>query len=211
MPSSSIFGSYTVTVSIGFIVALTGQSFRILTIGLKYIIRGGNKRHLYAKELVTTGMFSHCRNPLYLGNIIIITGLGIIANSLFFVVIVLPVFIFAYSAIVRAEEVYLCDKFGEAYRDYTRNVNRWVPNLHCLSETFSSMSFHWKRVLIKEYNATFIWLTGSVLIVMKNLYFMADNRKFYDLYPIFCTLLTVMTVLYFIVRYLKKSNRLRDT
>ena len=60
----------------GFIVGLAGQMTRMMTIGLVYIIRGGKNRQVYAEELVTTGIFAHCRNPLYVGNILMIVGLG---------------------------------------------------------------------------------------------------------------------------------------
>jgi|AntDeeMinimDraft_5_1070356.scaffolds.fasta_scaffold07912_2 hypothetical protein len=33
------------------------------------------------------------------------------------------------------------------------------------------MDFNWRRVLIKEYNATYIFLTGTTLLILKNLYF----------------------------------------
>ena len=41
-----------------------------------------------------------------------------------------------------------------------------------------SMQFKWKRVLIREYNATYIWMTGAVLIVMKHFYFHEDQFDF---------------------------------
>ena len=95
---------------IGIIVALSGQILRVLTIGLAYIKRGGKKKQVYAEKLVQNGIFAHCRNPLYLGNLLILIGVGIAANSLPFVLFGIPFFLFAYLAIIHAEENYLGKK-----------------------------------------------------------------------------------------------------
>ena len=81
-------------VIIGLLITITGQAIRAATIGLAYIIRGGRDKKVYAEELVTGGIFSHCRNPLYVGNILMLLGVGIISNSLIYVIVVMPVFIF---------------------------------------------------------------------------------------------------------------------
>ncbi len=118
IPSVKLFDSYIVVVATGFIVALSGQLLRYATIGLVYIIRGGKNRQIYAEGLVTEGLFSHCRNPLYVGNILILIGLGIMSNSVLFIVLMIPLFLFFYQAIVLAEENFLKEKFGSAYDEY---------------------------------------------------------------------------------------------
>src|SRR6187551_1951236 len=82
VPSQKVFGSMYVPLILGFAVAMSGQLIRVATIGLVYIIRGGKNRQIYAEGLVTEGIFTHCRNPLYVGNILVIIGLGIMSNSL---------------------------------------------------------------------------------------------------------------------------------
>ncbi|HUM66877.1 MAG TPA: isoprenylcysteine carboxylmethyltransferase family protein, partial [Chitinophagaceae bacterium] len=118
--------------------------------------------------LVTTGIFSHCRNPLYVGNILILVGLGIASNSLIFMAIATPLFLFFYQAIVRAEENFLRNKFGAEFDAYCSRVNRWIPNLNGIWKTIDSMEFKWTRVIIREYTSTYIWTTGAVLIIMKH-------------------------------------------
>lgn len=58
------------------------------------------------------------------------------------------------------------NKFGQGFENYTKNVHRWIPNFSGISETFSSMTFKWKRWLIKEYNTQFVWLSGIALILL---------------------------------------------
>ena len=79
VPSPPLFGKDTFgqhyfwwPIIIGLIITITGQAIRGATIGLAYIIRGGKEGKVYAEELVTTGIFSHCRNPLYVGNILML-------------------------------------------------------------------------------------------------------------------------------------------
>jgi len=209
IPSLGIFQSYKVAALVGFAVCLVGQGIRILTIGLTYIIRGGSKRRIYAKDLVTTGMFAHCRNPLYIGNILVLLGIGIMANSLMFLLTVVPFFLFAYHAIVLSEENYLLGRFGDQYREYMQDVGRWIPNLSGLGETLGSMGFKWKRVIIREYNATFIWVAGALIVFMKNVH-SVNTALFNRILPYSITFFSLLAVLYSTVRYLKKSKKLKD-
>ena len=207
VPSRHVFPNMTVPMVLGFLVAGSGQLIRGATIGLVYIIRGGKNRQIYAEGLVTEGIFSHCRNPLYVGNILIIVGLGIMSNSLFFMSLMIPLFLFFYQAIVIAEENFLRNKFGSAYDEYTSRTNRWIPNLKGISETMSSMTFNWKRVMIKEYNTTYIWLTGAVLLLIKNSYDIYGMTAVKHSLLAFIFSLTLLLTGYLFVRYMKKSKR----
>jgi len=155
---------------IGIMVSLAGQTVRALTIGLAYIKRGGKNRKIYAEGLVKEGIFAHCRNPLYLGNILIITGLGIVAHSLLFTLIGIPLFIFLYLAIIRAEEHFLTSKFGQEYIEYCRSVNRFIPKFSGTGKTLKSMKFKWKRLIVKEYGTTYVWIICVILLIMRNQY-----------------------------------------
>ena len=99
----------------GIFIALLGQGIRIITIGYEYIERGGRNRQVYASKLVTGGVFSHCRNPLYVGNILLAVGLALVVHSSLFYLTVLPFVLVAYISIVSTEETYLSEKFGNDY------------------------------------------------------------------------------------------------
>ena len=207
IPSPWIFENYWIPIIVGFVIALIGQIVRIGTIGLKYIIRGGSNRRVYAEDLVTEGIFAHCRNPLYVGNVLILIGLGVMSNSWIYNLILTPLFIFFYQAIIKAEENFLENKFGEAYDQYKKDVNRWMPSFSGLVETFKSMNFSWPRVIIREYNATFIWLCGAVLIGLKTFYYQ-ERGELSTVLPWGTGVIIALLLLYLIARYLKKSKRL---
>lgn len=195
------------TYIIGIAVALAGQTVRALTIGLAYIVRGGRDRKVYAKKLVKEGIFAHCRNPLYLGNIMIVIGLGIIANSVPFYFIGIPVFIFMYLAITRAEEKYLRDKFGQEYIEYCKNVNRFILDPAGVSKTIKSMTFNWQRLVVKEYGTTYSWIICAVLLIMKNQYFRNSGRISKTAILISSISFVLATSFYAAARYLKKSGK----
>lgn len=188
---------------IGLFVTVLGQVIRGATIGLAYIVRGGKDKKVYAEHLVSTGIFSHCRNPLYVGNILMLLGVGILANSLIYVAIIMPLFLFIYQAIVLAEENFLRGKFGADFDDYCTKVNRWIPSLKGLGATFSSMEFNWKRWVLKEYTTQFIWLAGIALLIIR-LYQIEDVMT-NSVYSVI-----VLAIGYAIVRYLKKSGKMKE-
>ena len=94
----------------------------MLVIGLVYITRGGQNRQVWANSLVDTGMFAHCRNPLYLANLLLILGLAIVHNGWAMYLIVRAVLRRSRtSASSRAEEHYLL-------RPVRRGVRRLLPS-----------------------------------------------------------------------------------
>ena len=135
---------------------------------MEYIIRGGRGRQVYAEKLVQGGIFAHCRNPLYVGNFLILLGVGMASNSLLFVGIAIPFFLFAYAAIIAAEENYLRTKFGQEFVDYCARVNRLLPNFSGIRETLGGMRFNWRRLFTAEYGSTYIWLAAMILVTLKN-------------------------------------------
>ena len=151
---------------LGLIITCFGQLIRGLTIGLAYIVRGGKEGKPYADGLVTEGMFNHCRNPLYLGNIFMLTGMGILANSLIFILVIVPLFLFIFHSIILAEEEFLKKKFGNEYILYCKKVNRWLPNTKEMGKTFKSMRFNWKRWVLKEHTTQLIWLSGILWVIL---------------------------------------------
>jgi len=200
---------YIWPIVLGLIVTITGQLIRGLTIGLAYIIRGGKGGKPYAEGLVTEGIFTHCRNPLYVGNILMLLGVGILANSLVYVAIVIPIFLFVYQAIVLAEENFLRGKFGAGYDKYCKHVNRWIPSLKGIGKTFSGMHFNWKRWILKEHTTQFIWLIGITLILLLRYPELTGfDENFRNILLGVC--LGALLLIYILIRYLKKTGRFKE-
>jgi protein-S-isoprenylcysteine O-methyltransferase Ste14 len=207
--TQEVFGEtfYYWPIIIGLVITISGQAIRGATIGLAYIVRGGKNKQVYADTLVTEGIFNHCRNPLYVGNILMLLGVGILSNSAYYVGILIPVFLFIYQAIVLAEENFLRNKFGEQFNVYCSKVNRWWINLSHIGKTFGSMQFNAKRWILKEYNTQFVWLAGIAAILLINYPHLTENDPHFR-----NSLLTgafiFLALGYILVRYLKKSGKM---
>lgn len=209
LPLQRISSDYLTVFYIGLAIALSGQLVRMLTIGLVYIIRGGRNRQIYAAGLVTDGLFSHCRNPMYVGNLLLIVGMSILSNSLFAVVVMIPLFIFIYQAIVMAEENFLRGKFGAGFDDYCSTVNRWIPALKGIGATFRNNSFDLKKVFFKEYNSSFLWMMGATLLLAFNSYQLNEKLSLENNGRYFLIAIALLLLFYFTVRFLKKRESRR--
>jgi protein-S-isoprenylcysteine O-methyltransferase Ste14 len=209
VPSRPLLDDYRIALVAGLVVALAGQSIRAVTVGLEYIIRGGRARRVYAERLVQGGIFAHCRNPLYVGNYLILLGVGLTSNSLLFSCIAIPFFTFAYWAIIAAEENFLRHKFGVEYEDYCRRVDRFWPRWSGLGRTFSAMQFNWRRLITAEYGSAYIWMAAVILVQLKNLWLRGKYHDSRQLVIWLWSSLAVVTLAYLIARFLKKSRILQ--
>lgn len=207
VPSPRVTQDYKIMLILGLLVVLIGQSIRFTTIGLVYIVRGGRNRRIYADGLVTEGLFSHCRNPMYVGNILMILGMGILSNSYFYLLVMVPFFVFVYQAIVRAEENYLRGQYGKSFDEYCSHVNRWIPNFKRMGETLSGQKFDFKKMIYKEYNTTYVWICGAILVILFNLYLINGKEYYLENRLKFLMVFAVATIGYLTVRFFKKRNQ----
>tara|TARA_B100000427_G_C15505826_1_gene593912 strand:+ start:1799 stop:2395 length:597 start_codon:yes stop_codon:yes gene_type:complete len=83
-----------------------------------------------AESLCTSGPYSRTRNPLYIGNLIIYSGVVLLSGGVYLIplfFLVLFYFVFQYSMIVSLEEEKLLKLFGKDYLQYKQNVPRIIP------------------------------------------------------------------------------------
>lgn len=83
---------------------------------------------LHSERLVAEGPYRHLRNPLYLGNILLAIGFGLMASRSGYVIMAAGMFAFCYRLILR-EEAGLLASQGESYRRYFDAVPRLWPSL----------------------------------------------------------------------------------
>src|SRR5438477_6853593 len=82
----------------------------------------------HSEALVADGPFRYTRNPLYLGNLPMAAGIGVLASVSGFIFLLLANWIFVYRLIFREEEA-LRQTQGESYRAYCEAVPRFWPSL----------------------------------------------------------------------------------
>jgi protein-S-isoprenylcysteine O-methyltransferase Ste14 len=107
----------------GFLQYKLAGSYRIARAGGPPGMSQGRPEHL-----VTSGVYAHTRNPMYMGHVVFLTGLTLLTRS--------PLALAVTAALVpwfderaRADHERLITFFGEPYRQYAARVPRWLPGL----------------------------------------------------------------------------------
>lgn len=82
--------------------------------------------HRGADQLVTGGVFALTRNPIYLGNTLLLVGVGLVLSSAWMLAAALVAAVLVDRLAIRREERHLAARFGPAFVDYAARVPRWI-------------------------------------------------------------------------------------
>lgn len=82
--------------------------------------------HRGADALITSGPFRWTRNPIYLGNTLMMLGLSLGLDNLWFAALGLAAAALVHHLAIRREEIHLAQRFGEAWRSYATRTPRWL-------------------------------------------------------------------------------------
>ena len=80
------------------------------------------------KCLTKDGPYAIVRNPIYVANTLMLLGLTVLSELIWFLPVMLLWCVLVYGMVVRREEAHLAEKYGQPYRDYQCAVPRWIPN-----------------------------------------------------------------------------------
>ncbi len=165
-----IYENATVTsLAVGFAIAFIGELIRLWGVswaGSETRTTGG----VGGSFLVISGPFAHVRNPLYVGNILMYLGLGIMSMSLFpyLQIIAILFFIMQYLFIVKEEEEFLKIKFSSDYKKYLENVPRFGWRLKPYKvESILQPEFILSKGLKSETRTLQAFGTAALLIIIK--------------------------------------------
>lgn len=151
------------------LVAAAGITVRAITIG--YIADGTSGRNTTSQKATvinTTGLYSIVRNPLYLGNYLIVLGLSLLSQCWEALVINTLLFAAQYVPIILAEEHFLLQRFGQAYRDYASRVPRFFPRFWLWREPDRPLG--WRMILRREHDSLFATIVAFMLIELVRQY-----------------------------------------
>jgi len=76
-------------------------------------------------DLITTGVFSISRNPIFLSMDLYFLGTFLIYGNLFFLMCFVCLAL-GFQFQIRQEETFLIEKYGDRYRKYMTKVNRYI-------------------------------------------------------------------------------------
>ena len=89
---------------------------------------GGPGLAVPPERILASGPYRWVRNPMYLGHIIFLAGLGLLLGS-WIAAAVLGFHLAWFHGRVREDEARLAELFGDSYRDYCQRVKRWIPGV----------------------------------------------------------------------------------
>jgi protein-S-isoprenylcysteine O-methyltransferase Ste14 len=111
---------------VGLLPLAAGLFLLLVSAGL--FRRRGTTLHPFGEPvvLVQDGLYNYSRNPMYLGMLLILTGVALgLGQPL--ALAPLPVFVATINRWnIRPEEQALDAQFGDAYRTYCQRVRRWL-------------------------------------------------------------------------------------
>jgi protein-S-isoprenylcysteine O-methyltransferase Ste14 len=87
------------------------------------------------RELVTTGLFRHIRNPIMAAELCVIWAEAFYLASLGTLLYSLAISILAHVLVIHVEEPELRERFGHSYAQYCANVPRWLPKFGTQTST----------------------------------------------------------------------------
>ena len=150
---------------LGLTWAVLGEGLRLWAIGYAGEPTRGEK--LDAPLLVTAGPYAHVRNPLYVGNLL--NSLGVLWAAFYpwachQALLLWLLAVGLYALLVRHEEKFLTELFGQEYAHYRTEVPTWWPQRRGYSQARGN--FCWRKGLYFERTSLLWWvLTWGVLVV----------------------------------------------
>lgn len=82
--------------------------------------------HERPSAMITRGVFALSRNPIYLGDVLVLAGLVLIWDAVLSLILV-PVFVVILERrFILPEEMRLSDAFGAAFAEYRKRTRRWI-------------------------------------------------------------------------------------
>lgn len=80
-------------------------------------------------ELVTGGIYTRMRNPMYVGVLLIIVGQALLYRSVLVLWWAVACMLGFHNQVMGYEEPHLREKHGESFEQYCEEVPRWIPRI----------------------------------------------------------------------------------
>ena len=140
----------------GFIMSLFGESIQLLCFASLEKNRA----------LAVKGLYMLTRNPMYIGRFFLLLGCLLLTGNIWVILVFILLYYFYMVNRVKREERKLRILFGEAYKNYCQDVNRFVPSFKRVD--WRSLWFFKWNLLLKNNGH---WNLVAVLISFTVFYF----------------------------------------
>ncbi len=156
------------TWSCGLVLLACGEGLRLCS--LRYMGKFSRTRKKKVRMLVTGGPYAVVRNPLYWGNLLILSGFAVMSELMWLIPVVIIFFFVQYQCIVLWEEECLREFFPSEAEDYFRRVPRWLPNVRGLMRYLRQYPlpyYGWVHVLKRERSTLQGLVMGCIAMMVK--------------------------------------------
>ncbi|MCR5026970.1 MAG: isoprenylcysteine carboxylmethyltransferase family protein [Methanobrevibacter sp.] len=109
---------------LGILLIILGIIFWVLAVVISKI-----DREVENNNLVTTGIYAYVRHPIYAAFFYIAVGLILISQNILLFVLPIIYWAFLTVAMIKTEEKWLIEKYGDDYIIYSKKVNRFIPKV----------------------------------------------------------------------------------
>jgi protein-S-isoprenylcysteine O-methyltransferase Ste14 len=155
--------AYMVFAQPSVLLLTAGGSVALLGLALRAFAAGCLDKN---SELATCGPYAYTRNPLYLGSLLMGSGLVLAGGSWGLALALFAFFLLVYYPVIRREEHLLRRQFGEQYERYAAAVALFFPDGRRAPP--SGDKFRWARYRKnREYEAAFGLATGLAFLALK--------------------------------------------
>jgi protein-S-isoprenylcysteine O-methyltransferase Ste14 len=175
LPGSSRTAATQLVIA-GAAMAVAGEAIRLW--GVRHIGTISRTRSDRLGPLVAAGPFAYVRNPLYVGNMLLWTGLALAGRLVWLAPVVIALLAIEYHAIVLWEEQLLAERLGSAYREYAAIVPRWLPRIANRQDRKGAAplppsnavasAFSWRDTLFSERGTLIAIACGFLLLWLKD-------------------------------------------
>jgi protein-S-isoprenylcysteine O-methyltransferase Ste14 len=131
------------------------------------VLRGLAAGHLEKNvRLATSGPYALCRNPLYLGSFLLAVGFAVAGCNLPLGIALVAGFALVYVPVMRREETFLRQKFGNEFESYAARTPLFVPRIS--GRRAGGFKFSWEVYRKNhEYEAALGLGFVSLLLILK--------------------------------------------
>jgi protein-S-isoprenylcysteine O-methyltransferase Ste14 len=119
-------GGRPVTATAGAVLAILGLALTFAGVAAVIRHRTTIVPHHPVATLLTGGAYRLSRNPMYTGLVLAYLGLALLFGSWWPLALWPLVIVAVRQLVIRPEEQYLTQRFGQTYTDYQSRVRRWL-------------------------------------------------------------------------------------
>tara|TARA_B100001109_G_scaffold254572_1_gene254605 strand:+ start:10116 stop:10862 length:747 start_codon:yes stop_codon:yes gene_type:complete len=187
-------------------VCFIGQYIRAHAIGHAAANTSGRNTSVgqVAEAVNTSGWYSICRHPLYVGNFFMWLGIAGFTQEPWFLVAFVFIYWVYYERIMFAEEAFLIDKYGEEYTNWSAHTPAFWPKFGQWKSPI--YPFSWAKIIRQEKSGLLnLFLILFIFEVIRS--YMVTG-EFLNMEPYWYILFLASVVWYIIIKTLQKTTKI---